>query len=187
MLYQLSYLGISLKPQAAWERGFIVSRDGCVHHATPSATRGAATRQAEAERARRSPLGRRRATTQGSAKRPKIHDYCYSPSSSSSFPPGMVYDPDNQRFRSTSRQRSEQKGFEASRAGLPQIGHFLADRLAAALPEPARLGGLAGIQPAEADRKTLAAEQRDRFIDRQSDAVGVGPDYLEHHPSRDVP
>jgi hypothetical protein len=41
---------------------------------------------------------------------------------------------------------------------LPQIGHFLADRLAAALPEAARFGGLAGIQPAEADRKTLAAE-----------------------------
>src|SRR5260370_35147041 len=158
MLYQLSYVGISLKPQAAWERGFIVSRDGCVHHATPSATRGAATRQAEAERARRSPLGRRRATTQGGAKRPKIHDYCYSPSSSSSLPPGMVYDPDRQRFSTPSRQRAEQQGFDASAAGLPQIGHFLADRLGAALPEAARFAGLAGLRPSEADRKTLSAQ-----------------------------
>jgi hypothetical protein len=74
----------------------------------------------------------------------------------------MAYEFDSQRFKSTSRQRSEQNGREASTAGLPQIGHGLpetfADCLADSLADPASSGGLVGIQPAEANRKTFAAE-----------------------------
>ena len=44
MLYQLSYLGTSLAA-GAWERGFIVRLGSPVHHASPSASRGAAMRQ----------------------------------------------------------------------------------------------------------------------------------------------
>ena len=55
MLYQLSYLGTA--PGRAGERRFIVRPRGPVHHASPLASRGAATRLAEAERARRSPKG----------------------------------------------------------------------------------------------------------------------------------
>jgi hypothetical protein len=96
--------------------------------------------------------------------RPAFVVIAYSLSSSLSLPPGITYEPDSQRFKSTSRQRSEQNGFDASVAGLPQIGHFLADRLGAALPGRAFFDGLAGIQPAEADGKTFAAEQRDRLV-----------------------
>src|SRR5438132_1290336 len=52
--------------------------------------------------------------------------------------------------------------------------------------EGAAGGGLAGIQPAEADRKTLAAEQRDRFIERQANDVAVGADHLDHERSGDA-
>ena len=56
MLYQLSYLGISLA-HGGWERGFIVRPGSAVYHASPSASRGAAMQKPKAERARRSPKG----------------------------------------------------------------------------------------------------------------------------------
>src|SRR3990170_4760151 len=83
---------------------------------------------------------------------------------------------------STSRQRSEQNGLEASTAGLPQIGHFFAAPLLGA----GGLGGSAGIEPAETDRKALAAEQRDRLVERQADDIGVGADHLDHEPPGDA-
>src|SRR6185503_18362001 len=93
----------------------------------------------------------------------------YSASSGSVSRPGMTYLPDSQRFRSTSRQRGEQNGAVAGLAGLPHSGQ-----------------GLAGIEPAEPDRKTFAAEQRHRFVERQADDVGVGADHLDHERSGDA-
>jgi hypothetical protein len=73
-------------------------------------------------------------------------------------------------------QRSEQKGRLSPVEGLPQIGHgFAAAARGDALPDD-----LAGIQPAEADRKALAAQERDRLIERQADDVGIGADHLDH-------
>src|SRR5450631_1915455 len=69
-------------------------------------------------------------------------------------------------------------------AGLPQIGHGFS--LAAPWPARASPGGLAGIQPAEADRKAFAAEQRDRFIERQAHDIAVGADHLDHERSGDT-
>src|ERR1700684_3419866 len=105
-----------------------------------------------------------------------------SASSSSSLAAGMAYEFDSQRFRSTSRQRSEQNGREASMAGLPQIGSGLPETLAG----PASSGGLVGIQPAEANRETFAAEQRDRLIERQADDIAVGAAHLDHDRSGDA-
>jgi hypothetical protein len=84
----------------------------------------------------------------------------YSASSSSSLRPGIAYDPESQRLRSTLLQRSEQNGRESGVDGLPQIGHGRPG----GLPEGALPFGSAGIQPAEADRKTFAAEQGSRLI-----------------------
>src|SRR5665647_3899980 len=112
----------------------------------------------------------------------------------------MASEVDSQRFRSTSRQRSEQNGREASAAGLPQIGHGFPIRLPepsapppgasdpppGAWPGPASLGGLAGIQPAESDRETLAAQERDRFVQRQPHHIGVGADQLDHERAGDA-
>jgi hypothetical protein len=66
----------------------------------------------------------------------------------------MTYLPDSQRFRSTSRQRGEQNGAVAGLAGLPHSGQGFDPPF----DSPASAGGLAGIEPAEADRKTLAAQ-----------------------------
>ena len=80
------------------------------------------------------------------------------------------------------RQRGEQNGSVGSWAGLPQIGHFFGLPPGPAPP----VGSAGGIEPTEADRKTLAAEQRDRFIERQSDHVGIGADHLDHERSRNA-
>ena len=48
-----------------WERGFIVRPGSHVHHASPSASRGAAMRDPKAERARRSPQGKDRRSPPG--------------------------------------------------------------------------------------------------------------------------
>src|SRR6185503_20378860 len=108
----------------------------------------------------------------------------YSASSGSVSRPGMTYLPDSQRFRSTSRQRGEQNGAVAGFAGLPHSGQGFDGGLAP--PEPASSGGLAGIEPAEPDRKALAAHQRGRFVERQADDIGVGADHLDHERSRDA-
>src|SRR4051812_32375310 len=95
----------------------------------------------------------------------------------------MTYLSESQRFRSTSRQRGEQNGKVLGfSAGLPHSGQAF-DAFNAL---SASLGGSAGIQPAEADRKALAAEQRDGFIKRQADDVGVGADHLDHERSGDA-
>src|SRR3954471_19751863 len=94
----------------------------------------------------------------------------------------MEYESDSQRFRSTSRQRSEQNGREPSLAGLPQIGQPFLDLLEGFWPG-AGLSGLAGIQPPEPNRKTFAAEQSDRLVQRQTDDVGIGADHLHHERS----
>ena len=83
----------------------------------------------------------------------------YSASSGSVSLPEMTYLPDSQRLRSTSRQRGEQNGALAGLAGLPHSGQGFDGGLVP--PEPASSGLLAGIEPAEADRETFAAEQRD--------------------------
>ena len=87
----------------------------------------------------------------------------YSASSGSVSRPGMTYLPDSQRFRSTSRQRGEQNGAVAGLAGLPHSGQGFDPPFdsPASFGLPAAWGGLAGIEPAEPDRETLAAEQRD--------------------------
>src|SRR5262245_55626869 len=43
-----------------------------------------------------------------------------------------------------------------------------------------------GVEPAEADRKALAAEQRAAFIQRHPYDIGVGADHLDHERSRDA-
>lgn len=88
----------------------------------------------------------------------------------------MTYLPDSQRFRSTSRQRGEQNGAVAGFDGLPHSGQGFDP----AFDSPALAGGLAGIEPSEADRKALAAHQRDRLVERQADDIGVGADHLHH-------
>src|SRR5580765_4248623 len=100
----------------------------------------------------------------------------------------MTYLPESQRFRSTSRQRGEQNGSVAGLAGLPHSGQGLPVAFDAGFDSnfdfwPASLGGSAGIQPTEANRKPLAAQQRDRFIERQADDVGVGADHFDHERS----
>jgi hypothetical protein len=89
-----------------------------------------------------------------------LGNHGYSASSGSLSRPGMTYLPDSQRFRSTSRQRGEQKGAVAGLAGLPHSGQGFEAPLdsPASLGLPAAWGGLAGIEPAEADRKALAAQ-----------------------------
>src|SRR4051812_23344525 len=79
----------------------------------------------------------------------------YSASSGSVSRPGMTYLPDSQRLRSTSRQRGEQNGAVAGLAGLPHSGQDFDPPFAS--PASAAWGGLAGIEPAEPDRKALAA------------------------------
>ena len=69
-------------------------------------------------------------------------------------------------------------GFE----GLPHSGQGFDPPL----DSPASAGGLAGIEPAEADRKALAAHQRDRLVERQADDVGVGADHLDHERAGDA-
>ena len=83
-----------------------------------------------------------------------LGNLAYSASSGSVSRPGMTYLPDSQRFRSTSRQRGEQNGAVAGLAGLPHSGQDFDPPF----DSPASAGGLAGIEPAEADRKTLAAQ-----------------------------
>src|SRR6478672_10042132 len=39
---------------------------------------------------------------------------------------------------------------------------------------------LHGVKPAEADRKTLAREQRHRLIERETDDVGIGANNLDN-------
>ena len=78
----------------------------------------------------------------------------YSASSGSVSLPGMTYLPDSQRFRSTSRQRGEQNGAVAGLDGLPHSGQGFDPPLVS----PALAGGSAGIEPAESDRKALAAQ-----------------------------
>src|SRR4051794_41869007 len=95
----------------------------------------------------------------------------------------MEYASDSQRFRSTSRQRSEQNGREPSLAGLPQIGQPFLDLLEGFWPGAAGLSGLGGIQSPEPNRKTFAAEQSDGLVQRQTDDVGVGADHLDHERS----
>src|SRR3954462_11782189 len=89
-----------------------------------------------------------------------LANHGYSASSGSVSLPEMTYLPDSQRFRSTSRQRGEQNGAVAGFAGLPHSGQGFDPPLVspASLGVPAARGGSAGIEPAEADRKTLAAE-----------------------------
>src|SRR6187402_1886214 len=43
-----------------------------------------------------------------------------------------------------------------------------------------------GVEPAEADRKALAAEQRRGLVERQADDVGVGPHHLHHEGAGDA-
>src|SRR6185436_20100119 len=81
-----------------------------------------------------------------------LGNHTYSASSGSVSLPGMTYLPDSQRLRSTSRQRGEQNGAVAGLAGLPHSGHGFDPPL----DTPTSAGGLAGIEPAEADRKALA-------------------------------
>ena len=83
-----------------------------------------------------------------------LGNLAYSASSGSVSRPGMTYLPDSQRFRSTSRQRGEQNGAVAGLAGLPHSGQGFDPPF----DSPALAGGLAGIEPAEADRKALAAQ-----------------------------
>ena len=97
----------------------------------------------------------------GFASSPKLlAELAYSASSGSVSRPGMTYLPDSQRFRSTSRQRGEQNGAVAGLAGLPHSGQGFDPPFdsPASLGLPAAWGGLAGIEPAEADRKALAAQ-----------------------------
>src|SRR5438552_1678725 len=125
----------------------------------------------------------------GFASSPKLlAELAYSASSGSVSRPGMTYLPDSQRFRSTSRQRGEQNGAVAGFAGLPHSGQGFDPPFdsPASLGLPAAWGGLAGIEPAEADRKALAAQQRDRFVERQADDIGVGADHLDHERSGDA-
>jgi len=89
-----------------------------------------------------------------------LGNLAYSASSGSVSRPGMTYLPDSQRFRSTSRQRGEQNGAVAGLAGLPHSGQGFEGPFVPS-PDPASWGESGGIQPAEADRKTLAAQQRD--------------------------
>jgi hypothetical protein len=65
MLYQLSYLGRSRR--GGRERRFIVRPGSPVHHASPSASRGAATHGPTAKRARHSPHGDDGLPSQGDA------------------------------------------------------------------------------------------------------------------------
>src|SRR3954453_22086191 len=83
-----------------------------------------------------------------------LAEHAYSASSGSVSRPGMTYLPDSQRFRSTSRQRGEQNGAVAGLDGLPHSGQGFDPPF----DSPALAGGSAGIEPAEADRKTLAAQ-----------------------------
>ena len=89
-----------------------------------------------------------------------LANLAYSASSGSVSLPGMTYLPESQRFRSTSRQRGEQNGAVAGLDGLPHSGQGFDP----ALDSPALAWGLAGIEPAEANRKAFAAEQRNRLV-----------------------
>src|SRR6059036_3499980 len=114
-----------------------------------------------------------------------LGNLAYSASSGSVSRPGMTYLPESQRCRSTSRQRGEQNGAVAGLDGLPHSGQGFDPPFFSSPPEPGCSGGLAGIEPAEADRKALAAHQRNRFVERQADDVGVGADHLDHERSGD--
>ncbi len=83
-----------------------------------------------------------------------LANHSYSASSGSVSRPGMTYLPDSQRFRSTSRQRGEQNGAVAGLAGLPHSGQGFDPPF----DSPGSFCGSGGIQPAEADRKALAAQ-----------------------------
>src|SRR6516162_6009030 len=43
-----------------------------------------------------------------------------------------------------------------------------------------------GVDPAEMDRIALAAEQRQRLVQRQADNVGIGTDELDHKSASDA-
>src|SRR5947208_6615088 len=115
-----------------------------------------------------------------------LAEHAYSASSGSVSLPGMTYLPDSQRFRSTSRQRGEQNGAVAGFDGLPHSGQGFDPPFDLPASLAVSLGGSGGIEPAEADRKTLAAQERDRFVERQADDVAVGADHFDHERSGDA-
>src|SRR6516225_9380667 len=51
---------------------------------------------------------------------------------------------------------------------------------------PASLSHRNRVEPAEADRKAFAAEQRGGLVERQADHVGVGADHLDHERAGDA-
>src|SRR5437016_14300820 len=94
----------------------------------------------------------------------------------------MTYLPDSQRFRSTSRQRGEQNGAVAGLDGLPHSGQGFDPPF----DSPASAGGLAGIEPAESDRKSLAAQECDRIVERLADDTSEVAEHIDRERSGDA-